>query len=130
MTSTTRFDAFDEIGDDEPGARQRPQVEGPRPDRRTEREPESQAPGPEHLQLDEEEQVASPPPPGLAALGRLGEPADTAGAVAFLCMPASAYITGQVLAVDGGLAAQGFRGPCVKRPAAAEGGGGVKRPRV
>ena len=62
-------------------------------------------------------------------LGRLGEPADTAGAVAFLCMPASAYITGQVLAVDGGLAAQGFRGPCVKRPAAAE-GGGVKRPRV
>ena len=65
-------------------------------------------------------------------LGRLGEPADTAGAVAFLCMPASAYITGQVLAVDGGLAAQGFRGPCVKRPAApaAEGGGGVKRPRV
>ena len=41
-------------------------------------------------------------------LGRLGEPADTAGAVAFLCMPASAYITGQVLAVDGGLAAQWF----------------------
>ena len=39
--------------------------------------------------------------------------ADTAGAVAFLCMPASAYITGQVLCVDGGLAAQGFRGPCV-----------------
>lgn len=46
-------------------------------------------------------------------LGRLGDPADTAGAVAFLCMPASAYITGQVLCVDGGLAAQGFRGPCV-----------------
>ena len=63
-------------------------------------------------------------------LGRLGEPADTAGAVAFLCMPASAYITGLVLAVDGGLAAQGFRGPGVKRPPAAEGGGGVKRPRV
>ena len=41
------------------------------------------------------------------------EPADTAGAVSFLCMPAAAYITGQVLAVDGGLAAQGFRGPCV-----------------
>ena len=45
--------------------------------------------------------------------GCLGEPADTAGAVSFLCMPAAAYITGQVLAVDGGLAAQGFRGPCV-----------------
>ena len=27
----------------------------------------------EQRQLDEEEQVASPPPPGLAALGRLGE---------------------------------------------------------
>jgi len=31
-------------------------------------------------------------------LGRLGEPADTAGAVAFLCMPAAKYITGQVRA--------------------------------
>lgn len=28
-------------------------------------------------------------------LGRLGEPTDTAGAVAFLCMPSAAYITGQ-----------------------------------
>ena len=46
-------------------------------------------------------------------LGRLGEPDDTAGAVAFLCMPAAKYVTGQVLAVDGGLAAQGFRGPCI-----------------
>ena len=46
-------------------------------------------------------------------LGRLGEPADTGSAVAFLCMPAAAYITGQVIAVDGGLAAQGFRGPCI-----------------
>lgn len=46
-------------------------------------------------------------------LGRLGRAEDTAGAVAFLCMPAAAYMTGQCLAVDGGLAAQGFRGPCV-----------------
>jgi Tropinone reductase 1 len=46
-------------------------------------------------------------------LGRLGEPADTAAAVSFLCMAAAKYITGQVVAVDGGLAAQGFRGPCV-----------------
>lgn len=37
-------------------------------------------------------------------LGRLGEPADVAGAVAFLCSPAAAYITGSVLPVDGGLA--------------------------
>jgi len=56
-------------------------------------------------------------------LGRLGEASDTAGAVAFLCMPAAAYVTGQCLAVDGGLAAQGFRGPCVvphaEKPSAA-----------
>eukprot|EP00913_Durusdinium_trenchii_P033595 g31449.t1 len=47
-------------------------------------------------------------------LARLGEPEDTAAAVAFLCMPAAAYITGQVISVDGGLFAQGFRGPCDK----------------
>ena len=51
-------------------------------------------------------------------LGRLGEPADTAGAVCFLCMPASAYVTGQLLAVDGGTMAQGFRGPCIAPHAA------------
>ena len=49
-------------------------------------------------------------------LARLGEPEDTAAAVAFLCMPAAAYITGQVISVDGGLYAQGFRGPCVPDP--------------
>lgn len=36
-------------------------------------------------------------------LGRLGTPADIADAVAFLVSPAAAYITGQVLYVDGGL---------------------------
>jgi 3-oxoacyl-[acyl-carrier protein] reductase len=36
-------------------------------------------------------------------LGRLGEPGDVAGPVAFLCSPAAAFITGAVLAVDGGL---------------------------
>jgi 3-oxoacyl-[acyl-carrier protein] reductase len=35
--------------------------------------------------------------------GRLGEAADVAEAALFLCSPASAFITGQVLAVDGGL---------------------------
>jgi len=49
-------------------------------------------------------------------LARLGEPDDTAGTVAFLCMPAAAYITGQIISVDGGLFAQGFRGPCVAEP--------------
>lgn len=36
-------------------------------------------------------------------LGRLGEPADVARAVAFLASAEAAYITGQVLGVDGGL---------------------------
>jgi 3-oxoacyl-[acyl-carrier protein] reductase len=37
-------------------------------------------------------------------LARLGEPRDVAAAVAFLASPDAAYITGQVLVVDGGLA--------------------------
>jgi 3-oxoacyl-[acyl-carrier protein] reductase len=35
---------------------------------------------------------------------RMGEPADIAAAAAFLCSDQAAYITGQVLAVDGGMA--------------------------
>jgi len=37
-------------------------------------------------------------------LGRIGEPADVARAIAFLLDPAQDWITGQVLGVDGGLA--------------------------
>jgi 3-oxoacyl-[acyl-carrier protein] reductase len=36
-------------------------------------------------------------------LGRVGEPSDMGSLVAFLCSDAAAYITGQVIAVDGGL---------------------------
>jgi 3-oxoacyl-[acyl-carrier protein] reductase len=36
-------------------------------------------------------------------LQRLGQPADIAGVVAFLCSPAASYITGQILTVDGGM---------------------------
>jgi len=35
-------------------------------------------------------------------LGRVGSPEDVAGAVCFLASDAAAYVTGQVLAVDGG----------------------------
>jgi len=43
-----------------------------------------------------DEAVASIP------MGRLGEPEEVAAAVAFYCTPAASYITGTVLAVDGG----------------------------
>jgi 3-oxoacyl-[acyl-carrier protein] reductase len=40
---------------------------------------------------------------GQTPLGRLGEPADVARAVRFLVSDAAAFVTGDVLAVDGGL---------------------------
>jgi 3-oxoacyl-[acyl-carrier protein] reductase len=40
----------------------------------------------------------------MIPLGRVGEPQDVAKAVAFLASDDAAYITGQVLAVDGGMA--------------------------
>lgn len=40
---------------------------------------------------------------GQIPLGRLGSPEDVAHAVAFLCSEEAGYITGQVLAVDGGM---------------------------
>ena len=40
---------------------------------------------------------------GSIPLGRMGRPEDVARAVAFLCSDDAAYITGQVLSVDGGM---------------------------
>lgn len=40
---------------------------------------------------------------GQIALGRFGRPEDVAGAVRFLVGPAAAYITGQVIVVNGGM---------------------------
>ena len=40
---------------------------------------------------------------GKIPLGTFGETQDIAGVVAFLASPAARYITGQVIAVDGGM---------------------------
>ncbi|MBW3130269.1 SDR family oxidoreductase [Hymenobacter profundi] len=42
-------------------------------------------------------------------LQRVGEPEEVSAAVAFLCLPAASYITGQCLSVDGGFEVNGFQ---------------------
>ncbi|KAL2488957.1 Tropinone reductase-like protein [Forsythia ovata] len=39
---------------------------------------------------------------------RLGDPIEVSSLVAFLCLPASSYITGQIICVDGGMSINGF----------------------
>ncbi|NIM70737.1 MAG: SDR family oxidoreductase [Xanthomonadales bacterium] len=41
-------------------------------------------------------------------MGRVGTPEEVARVMAFLCLPAAAYVTGQCLAVDGGFSVYGF----------------------
>jgi len=48
---------------------------------------------------------------GFAPMGRIGQPAELAPALIFLASEASSFVTGQVLAVDGGLSAGSERWP-------------------
>ncbi|MBL0028751.1 MAG: SDR family oxidoreductase [Rhodanobacteraceae bacterium] len=41
-------------------------------------------------------------------MGRIGEPEEVASVIAFLCLPASSYVTGETVAVDGGFLRDGF----------------------
>ncbi|GAB4347403.1 MAG: 3-oxoacyl-[acyl-carrier-protein] reductase [Oricola sp.] len=62
------------------------------------------APGPVETPMWETvTQRAAPSPNGSVPLGRFGQPEDIAQAILFLCSPASNWITGTVLDVNGGM---------------------------
>ncbi|XP_059455688.1 tropinone reductase homolog At2g29330-like [Corylus avellana] len=52
------------------------------------------------------EAIISPTP-----MGRVGEPKEVSSLVAFLCLPAASYITGQTICVDGGMTVNGLLFP-------------------
>jgi len=54
--------------------------------------------------------------PLCVGLSRLPDPRESATTIAFLCMPAAAFVSGQALSVDGAFSAHGFNGPCVEMP--------------
>ncbi len=56
--------------------------------------------------LDDPERLAKV----LAAtpMGRVGEPEEVASVVAFLCMPAASYVTGECVTIDGGFSVAGI----------------------
>jgi NAD(P)-dependent dehydrogenase (short-subunit alcohol dehydrogenase family) len=49
-------------------------------------------------------------------LNRYGTEDEIAACIAFLCSPEAAYVTGQVLAADGGFEATGVGLPALRKP--------------
>ena len=65
------------------------------------------APGPVLTDLNRDRFEADPQMTGalagMAALGRIGQPEDVGGVIAFLCAPEAGWITGQRIELSGGM---------------------------
>ena len=64
--------------------------------------PPSDQPSPHHPKFNKAVLAETP-------MGRVGEAVEVARVVAFLCMEASSYVTGQVIEIDGAFTCDGFR---------------------